>query len=91
MTEDVKGLTVFQLTEVLREWAEALRGDWGSIDGRGCRSELETLAALIDVAVEEPLKMTLAQVRDQVGICLHGGGHWISYCKDYDCSTYDYE
>lgn len=69
-------------TTVLREWAAAFRGDWGSVDGRGARIELNEIADWADSPDTAP---SLLVMRETVGICRLGKGHWFTYCPDYNC------
>lgn len=67
--------------KILREWASALRGDWGMIDGRSCQRELEVIVGWIESPATMP--KTPAEARDLVDICPVGQGHWPWYCADY--------
>lgn len=69
-----------QIATVLHEYGEAIRGDWGSIDGRSERSSIQRMAGWVRDLSTFP--DTLDEARDQVGICLDGEGHWQSYCRD---------
>lgn len=69
---------------VLREYGAAMRGDWGNIDGRAVRGDLEDIAGWIDNPVAFP---GLLAAREQVGICRSGGGHWIDYCTEEECEA----
>jgi hypothetical protein len=60
-------------TTVLREYGQAIRGDWSDVDGRGVRADLDTLADWIDSPDTAP---SLTQMRDRVGVCPAGNGHW---------------
>jgi len=70
------------LARVLREYGAAIRGDWGSIDGRSEQGTLETFAD----AVTNPGAYTVQQLRDMADICPAGNGHWTEYC-DSDCGA----
>ena len=72
------------ISTVLDEWAQAIRGDWGSIDGRTCRSELQNLSSYL--FVDEPLEVEY--VRYTAGICVEGKGHWLEWCIDNGCIDY---
>ena len=56
---------------ILDDWASALRGDWGSIDGRTCRVQLGVVSAFLRGELD-----TLTHV--DVGVCSLGeyGAHW---------------
>jgi len=73
-----------EVSSVLCEYGAAIRGDWGSIDGR---SEQGTIGTFAD-AVLSPEKYELETLRDQAGICVNGGGHWSEYCDD-SCEVAD--
>lgn len=69
-------------TDILREYADALRGSWGEIDGRGEKEALYTLAAAIEqVGPHEELDPvhTMA-LRNVMGLCLEGHAHWSHEC-----------
>lgn len=72
------------VTAIIREYGEAIRGDWGSIDGRSVRSQLDELAH----AVENPEVYEKDNLRDKIGICLEGKGHWEWYCEEHGCEGY---
>lgn len=79
MTNESDQDTRNQIAQVLMEYGEAIRGDWGSIDGRSERSSIQCMAGW----VRDPDTFTdLRTGRDQVNICLDGEGHWQSYCRD---------
>ena len=61
---------------VLREYANALRGDWGSIDGRSEKISINAIADAI-VADEPP---TIEALRAEADLCPQGGGHWTEHC-----------
>lgn len=64
-------------TDILNEWGEAIRGDWGSIDGRSCRAQLENLSDWINEHGNEPLtEEESIHLRGRVNICTRGGCHW---------------
>lgn len=62
----------------LRELADAWRGDWHDFDGRTLKHQLRAVEQVADG------EMTLAQFRDDSGLCPKGGGHWTEYCERYD-------
>ena len=70
------------VAQVLREYGNAIRGDWGR-DGRTCRDELWSLGECLSST--EPL--IIKDVRSRAGVCVNGGGHWPDYCEDYGCPT----
>ena len=59
-------------------WADAIRGDWGSIDGRSSRSQLWEISSYLRGSKE---KLTA----DDIGICLEGGAHWFYNGFDHNC------
>lgn len=72
-----------EVVTVLMEWAQAIRNDWGSIDGRSSRDELNWLATCLVASHDPSLAAhvpTLRSVRDEAGVCVYGGGHWQEYC-----------
>lgn len=66
--------------QLLREYGAAIRGDWGSIDGRCVRDDMENLADW----VEDPASVP-ADARVVLGICPAEGGHWTDYCTPDRC------
>jgi hypothetical protein len=77
-----------EVVHVLREWGQSIRDDWGSIDGRSCRDALDRLANHLAFAHEHAeADATLTRVRDDVGVCILGQGHWQHYCEDYGCDA----
>ena len=71
---------------LLREYADCLRGDWGSIDGRSEKVTINRFADLIFAAgpaYELPLDVAMF-IRGEGNMCPAGRGHWIRYC-DVDC------
>ena len=74
------------ISDIVRELGAAIRGDWGTIDGRSVRLSMDRIAAHIEA--EGNAEMTDAearQLRDNANLCLSGGGHWQMYCEDEDC------
>ena len=64
---------------VLDAWAEAIRGDWGSIDGRTCRFELNEVSRFL-----RGQKDTLTF--DDVGVCrCDGTTHWFGELWGQKC------
>ena len=64
---------------VLDDWAAAIRGDWGSIDGRTCRDELNEISAFLRGRQD-----TLTP--KDVGVCTKGkyGPHWDDHLNGCD-------
>lgn len=71
-------MTTEEVAAVLREYGSAIRGDWGSIDGRSEQGTIDTFAD----AFTRPDYYTAAQLRDLADICPHGGGHWTDHCSE---------
>ena len=71
-----------EVAQCLREYADALRGDWGSIDGRSEKASLNDLAD----AILAPESKTVTRLREDLGVCARGDGHWLDYC-DEDCEA----
>lgn len=72
------------VAQVLREYGQAMRNDWSEIDGRFVRDDMNYLAD----EVENPTK-SIEELRDDVGVCPNGNGHWagkwFGYCNAEDC------
>ncbi len=65
---------------LLDDWADAIRGDWGTIDGRTCRAQLWCITNYLRGERE-----TLTAV--DIGICLKGGTpHWFGDGLNHNCS-----
>lgn len=76
-------MTAPQITtaDLLDEYASALRGDWGSIDGRAEKLGLNQLADQIREHGNAPLTApAVAAARDGLGLCPGGSGHWTWHC-----------
>lgn len=63
------------LTEVMQEYAYAIRGDWSDFDGRIERSVIESWI----YEMEEPTGKTIEEWRDGLGLCIDGNGHWAGF------------
>ena len=75
--------------DLLDEYARALRGSWGGIDGRSEQTSLNCLSAAIRECGNAPLAdAQVARLRDDMGVCPHGGCHWTYYC-DEECEETD--
>ena len=71
--------------DLLDEYARALRGSWGDIDGRSEQIVLNELAAAIREYGNAPLGTSeVLRLRDYLGVCSYGGGHWTFYCDEDD-------
>ena len=71
--------------DLLDEYARALRGSWGGIDGRYEQISLNDLAAAIREYGSAPLTDSeVLRLRDNLGVCPRGGGHWTDYCDEDD-------
>jgi DNA-binding protein Fis len=76
-----------QVSKVLREYGQAIRGDWSEIDGRSVRNDMEEIARWVEDpsllgALQYGGNEGLRAARYTVGICPEGGGHWDHYCED---------
>lgn len=65
---------------VLREYASAIRGDWGDLDGRCIKAALNDLADAIE-GVGQTADWSVEQHRADAGLCPSGGGHWTRHCQ----------
>lgn len=64
---------------VLDAWADAIRGDWGTIDGRACRDELNAISEFLRGSTDS-LTFT------DVGVCrCNGFTHWHGDAWDIKC------
>lgn len=70
----------------LREYANAIRGDWGSIDGRSVKGDLNAIADALDGSLF-PADDSLTAWRERLGICPSGEGHWTYHCSVRDCGN----
>lgn len=77
MTGTEKNASHAEVIQVLREWALAIRRDWGTIDGRCSKNQLDTIAGFLEHAHEQGhAGAPLSVIRRHAGVCPHGGGHW---------------
>lgn len=68
----------------LRAWGSAIRGDWGSIDGRSCRDQLEDLSNLL----KPDAPATRFEDACRIANVCWSSKSWPEYCPDaqgYDC------
>jgi hypothetical protein len=72
--------TGLRATDVLREYASALRGDWGSIDGRSEKIALNRLADAVEYYGTATLKqIDLVGLRLAAGVTPSGSGEWYDF------------
>lgn len=64
---------------LLREYGEAVRGDWGEIDGRWVQRDLEAISYALD---ETEVPESLLTFRNRLDLCPSGEGHWSEHCND---------
>ena len=69
-----------RVAQALTEFGGAIRGDWGSIDGRSVRAQLDLLADYLRYPESTP---PLPDIRIRLDVCPYGKGHWTEYCEDY--------
>ena len=73
-----------KLSDVICEYGQAFRSNWSDVDGRGVRSDMEEISSYVDggrlVLSEDEAK----KLRNSLGICPKGKGHWSEDCDD-DC------
>jgi len=75
--------TNLRATDVLREYADALRRDWGSIDGRSEKIALNHLAEAVEHYGTATLKqIDLVGLRLAAGVTPSGSGEWYDYPAD---------
>lgn len=75
--------TGLRATDVLREYASALRRDWGSIDGRSEKIALNHLADAVEHYGTTALKqIDLVGLRLAAGVTPSGSGEWYDYPAD---------
>lgn len=76
---------VSDLTQAMREYADAIRGDWSDFDGR---SEKHVILSWVDEIENPSNKHDLEWWRNQLGLCPDGNGHWAGrwgYCTPETC------
>ncbi len=76
------------LQQVMLEYAQAIRGDWSDFDGRTERDIIE--GWVVEMADPDP-EHDVAYLRQQVGICPDGNGHWAGrwgHCNVNECPTF---
>lgn len=62
-----------KIATVLREYGQAIRGDWSMLDGRCVRDQLDRFAGWIWAPQDAP---SIEEMRDWMGVCPFGGAHW---------------
>lgn len=72
------------IAQALREYGQAIRGDWGDLDGRSVLSQLNNVADELLIDTDQ----SLDKWRQELGICPDGGGHWSGKWYGY-CETED--
>ena len=74
-------------TDILREYGQAIRGLWSDLDGRCVRDNLDEIAKVIEDTNDAELSQEDAVcLREDIGICPAGKGHWTEFC-DASCET----
>lgn len=75
--------------DLLDEYAQALRGSWGDIDGRSEQAALNTLSKAMRTHGTSDLEPSeVKSLRESLGVCDKGLGHWTEFCGYYDaCNT----
>ncbi len=75
------------LIKGMREYAQAIRGDWGDFDGR---TERDVINGWTE-EIETPTDQTIEQFRASHGLCPDGNGHWEGFswghCSKEECPT----
>lgn len=77
--------------DVLREYAQAIRGSWIHIDGRTVKADLEWIADQIEGNLHELDEKERRELRICSGICPRGEGCWTGSldicdkCEDEEC------
>ena len=69
------------IATVIREYGQAMRGDWSEIDGRWVRDDMDTIARWIS---GDAYYVSDLCGRESLGLCPSGRGHWDHHC-DLDC------
>lgn len=65
--------------EILREYSKASRHAW---DAQNSKYQLDTLANEIEHS-DDVSEQDAREIRDSIGICPDGEGHWVSECDWY--------
>lgn len=68
---------IAEIATLLREYGQAVRGDWADLDGRSVRYVLDEIADQLDGA---SIWTDLVTERRSIAICPSGLGHWQRYC-----------
>lgn len=75
------------LRQAMTEYAQAIRGDWSTFDGRTERNVIESW---VD-EIRAPSDTTLEEWRSRLGLCPDGNGHWAGlrwgHCTEEECPT----
>jgi len=70
--------------QALREYAQALRGDWSDFDGRSNKHTLEEFADAIEGKTRTD--WTVERWRQDNDICPVHGDHWLRHCSPARCN-----
>lgn len=66
-----------EISEVIMEYGSAIRLDWGNIDGRWVRDNLNDIAMWVRSPNMFP---GMVGAREALDICPKGEGHWTEHC-----------
>lgn len=66
-----------EIAEVITEYGNAFRHDWGDVDGRWVRDNMDDIARWVRAP---NTFMGLAEARRSLDLCPKGEGHWTEHC-----------
>jgi hypothetical protein len=67
------------LIRAMREYGEAIRGDWRAVNGRIVRDDISIWIEELEDAesgIWKSSARTLEELRWELGLCPFGNGHW---------------
>ena len=76
------------ILDILDEYAQAIRGSWGDIDGRSMKLEINEVTDWIrENGITDLTEFEVKKWRYRLDICISGEGHWTEFCED--CEEWD--
>ena len=79
------------ILDILDEYAQAIRGSWGDIDGRSMKLQINEVTDWIrENGITDLTEFEVKKWRYRLNICISGEGHWTEFCDyDEDCEEWD--
>ena len=72
------------IADILDEYGQAFRGDWGGVDGRSVQYDIEMFASVVRGHGNAPLTdEQVSTLRAYADLCPDGRGCWTMHCSQY--------